>query len=241
MNHRQPEQLNNAQFPAESEPEYTLEEIMAEFGAPQEAEPIPEPVPEPEPIPEPVPEPEPIPEPEPVQRNRSRSASCVPPRSGPASAAAGAQCSRAEAEGKKAARADRRAAEAGAGAAHAAAGPAAVQRRARRAARPPDGQRTSDADAASARVLRAVFAAVFAVPERKAAAAAPCRAAGPADAAVGRRPVAGRARSRAPRASIRRGPCCVCWRFWTACSSSPPALRATPPRQPLCCSACSTP
>ena len=44
MNHRQPEQLNNAQFPAESEPEYTLEEIMAEFGAPQEAEPIPEPV-----------------------------------------------------------------------------------------------------------------------------------------------------------------------------------------------------
>ena len=29
MNHRQPEQLNNAQFPAESEPEYTLEEIMA--------------------------------------------------------------------------------------------------------------------------------------------------------------------------------------------------------------------
>ena len=37
MNHRQPEQLNNAQFPAESEPEYTLEEIMAEFGAPQEA------------------------------------------------------------------------------------------------------------------------------------------------------------------------------------------------------------
>ena len=32
MNHRQPEQLNNAQFPAESEPEYTLEEIMAEFG-----------------------------------------------------------------------------------------------------------------------------------------------------------------------------------------------------------------
>ena len=61
MNHRQPEQLNNAQFPAESEPEYTLEEIMAEFGAPQEPEPIPEP------IPEPVPEPEPIPEPEPVQ------------------------------------------------------------------------------------------------------------------------------------------------------------------------------
>ena len=49
MNHRQPEQLNNAQFPAESEPEYTLEEIMAEFGAPQEPEPIPEPVPEPEP------------------------------------------------------------------------------------------------------------------------------------------------------------------------------------------------
>ena len=44
MNHRQPEQLNNAQFPAESEPEYTLEEIMAEFGAPQEPEPIPEPV-----------------------------------------------------------------------------------------------------------------------------------------------------------------------------------------------------
>ena len=42
MNHRQPEQLNNAQFPAESEPEYTLEEIMAEFGAPQEPEPIPE-------------------------------------------------------------------------------------------------------------------------------------------------------------------------------------------------------
>lgn len=41
MNHRQPEQLNNAQFPAESEPEYTLEEIMAEFGAPQEAEPTP--------------------------------------------------------------------------------------------------------------------------------------------------------------------------------------------------------
>ena len=39
MNHRQPEQLNNAQFPAESEPEYTLEEIMAEFGAPQEPEP----------------------------------------------------------------------------------------------------------------------------------------------------------------------------------------------------------
>ena len=69
MNHRQPEQLNNAQFPAESEPEYTLEEIMAEFGAPQEPEPIPEPVPEPEPVsePEPVPEPEPIPEPEPVQ------------------------------------------------------------------------------------------------------------------------------------------------------------------------------
>lgn len=63
MNHRQPEQLNNAQFPAESEPEYTLEEIMAEFGAPQEAEQTPEP----EPIPEPVPEPEPIPEPEPVQ------------------------------------------------------------------------------------------------------------------------------------------------------------------------------
>ena len=48
MNHRQPEQLNNAQFPAESEPEYTLEEIMAEFGAPQEPEPIPEPVPEPD-------------------------------------------------------------------------------------------------------------------------------------------------------------------------------------------------
>ena len=69
MNHRQPEQLNNAQFPAESEPEYTLEEIMAEFGAPQEPETIPEPVPEPEPVsePEPVPEPEPIPEPEPVQ------------------------------------------------------------------------------------------------------------------------------------------------------------------------------
>ena len=67
MNHRQPEQLNNAQFPAESEPEYTLEEIMAEFGAPQEAEQTPEPVPEPEPIPEPVSEPEPIPEPEPVQ------------------------------------------------------------------------------------------------------------------------------------------------------------------------------
>ena len=39
MNHRQPEQLNNAQFPAESEPEYTLEEIMAEFGAPQEPAP----------------------------------------------------------------------------------------------------------------------------------------------------------------------------------------------------------
>ena len=49
MNHRQPEQLNNAQFPAESEPEYTLEEIMAEFGAPQEAEQTPEPVSEPEP------------------------------------------------------------------------------------------------------------------------------------------------------------------------------------------------
>ena len=60
MNHRQPEQLNNVQFPAESEPEYTLEEIMAEFGAPQEAEPTPEPVPEPEPIPEPEPvQPEP--------------------------------------------------------------------------------------------------------------------------------------------------------------------------------------
>lgn len=53
MNHRQPEQPNNVQFPAEPEPEYTLEEIMAEFGAPQEPEPIPEPVPEPEPIPEP--------------------------------------------------------------------------------------------------------------------------------------------------------------------------------------------
>ena len=60
MNHRQPEQLNNAQFPAESEPEYTLEEIMAEFGAPQEAEQTPEPVSEPEPIPEPEPvQPEP--------------------------------------------------------------------------------------------------------------------------------------------------------------------------------------
>ena len=60
MNHRQPEQLNNVQFPAESEPEYTLEEIMAEFGAPQEAEPTPEPMPEPEPIPEPEPvQPEP--------------------------------------------------------------------------------------------------------------------------------------------------------------------------------------
>ena len=59
MNHRQPEQLNNAQFPAESEPEYTLEEIMAEFGAPQEAEPIPEPVPEPEPQQTSPPEPQP--------------------------------------------------------------------------------------------------------------------------------------------------------------------------------------
>ena len=60
MNHRQPEQLNNAQFPAESEPEYTLEEIMAEFGAPQEAEQTPEPVSEPEPVPEPEPvQPEP--------------------------------------------------------------------------------------------------------------------------------------------------------------------------------------
>ena len=67
MNHRQPEQPNNVQFPAEPEPEYTLEEIMAEFGAPQE--PAPESVPEPasEPVSEPAPEqaPEPIPEPEP--------------------------------------------------------------------------------------------------------------------------------------------------------------------------------
>ena len=55
-----------------------------------------------------------------------------------------------------------------------------------------------DADAASARVLRAVLAAVFAVSEREAAAAAPGGAAGSPDAAVGRRPVAGRARSRAP-------------------------------------------
>ena len=74
MNHRQPEQPNNVQFPAEPEPEYTLEEIMAEFGAPQEPEPIPEPVPEPEPIPEPEPvQPEPQqtsppePQPEPQQ------------------------------------------------------------------------------------------------------------------------------------------------------------------------------
>ena len=52
MNHRQPEQLNNAQFPAESEPEYTLEEIMAEFGAPQEAEQTPEPVSEFRPVPD---------------------------------------------------------------------------------------------------------------------------------------------------------------------------------------------
>ena len=64
MNHRQPEQLNNAQFPAESEPEYTLEEIMAEFGAPQEPEPIPEPIPEPEPV-QPEPQQTSPPEPQP--------------------------------------------------------------------------------------------------------------------------------------------------------------------------------
>ena len=45
MNHRQPEQLNNAQFPAESEPEYTLEDIMNEFGGwtkrgPRQAAPV---------------------------------------------------------------------------------------------------------------------------------------------------------------------------------------------------------
>ena len=75
MNHRQPEQPNNVQFPAEPEPEYTLEEIMAEFGAPQEPTPesVPEPAsepvsePAPEQAPEPIPEPEPEPEAEPVQ------------------------------------------------------------------------------------------------------------------------------------------------------------------------------
>lgn len=238
MNHRQPEQLNNVQFPAESEPEYTLEEIMAEFGAPQEAELTPEPVPEPEPIPEPEPvQPEPQqaspPEPQPERVHVFR-----PYRTGVRRGRSAALPRRSRRQ--KAARADCRAAEAGAGAAHAAACPAAVQRRARRAARPPDGQRTSDADAASARVLRAVFAAVFAVPERKAAAAAPAALLGlqmllSADA------LWQGVRDLVHPSLYTPGPYCVCWRFWTACSSSPPERRATPPRQPLCCSACSTP
>ncbi len=216
MNHRQPEQPNNVQFPAEPEPEYTLEEIMAEFGAPQEptpesvpepaSEPVSEPVSEPAPeqAPEPIPEPEPEPEAEPVQpespppgpqQERVHVFRPVPDRRPPRPERS-APAPKPKAKKR----------------------PVQIVERPKPEPEPPTPQQALQLCSAglggrrarltvsgllmlmtaSARVLRAVFAAVFAVPERKAAAAAPGGAAGPADAAVGRRPVAGRARSRAP-------------------------------------------
>ena len=250
MNHRQPEQLNNAQFPAESEPEYTLEEIMAEFGAPQEAEQTPEPVPEPEPIPERCPSRSRSQSlsrcsrsrSRLLRRNRSRSACMCSVLRDPASAAAGAQrASRAAEEGQKS------------GPCRSLSGRSRSRSRPRRS-RPLQlcsaglGGRRARLTVSGLLMLMQLLLVCYGqfslqfLPflSGKLQLLLPAALLGPADAAVGRRPRRACAIS-CTRASIRRGPCCVCWRFWTACSSSPPERRATPPRQPLCCSACSTP